>query len=244
MEGLVVAIFILVVLAYLLKNGSESPSKTTIKLNLQSPKTNAYPNPTPPTTTKSTNTNSSPGNKTSYSTTGEFTRSTEGFIPKDKCECGGQWVKHVNKSNGGRFFGCSRYPSCDNTRDKQQAKNFCSNGHARTSQNTHYNSDGSRRCLICKPLPKDACSNGHERTSQNTDYNSDGSRRCLICRPLPEESSDSDFRGPNKRRTPSRPISHDTNLYCRNGHKRTTENTYVRPNGERECGICRKNARK
>ena len=212
MEVLVVAILILVVLAYLLKNGSENSSKTTIQLNLQSPKTNAYPNPTPSLTTKTTNTNSSPVNKTSYSTTGEFIRSTEGFIPKDKCECGGQWVKHVNKSNGGWFFGCSRYPRCDNTRDKQQAKNFCSNGHARTSQNTHYNSDGSRRCLICRPLP--------------------------------EESSNSNFRGLNKRRTPSKPISHNTNLYCRNGHKRTTENTYVRPNGERECGICRKNARK
>lgn len=212
MEGLVVAIFILVLLAYLLKNGSENTSKTAIKLNLQPPKTNVYPNPTPPTTEKRTNTNYSPGNKTSYSTTGEFTRSTEGVIPKDKCECGGQWVKHVNKSNGGWFFGCSRYPSCENTRDKQHAKNFCSNGHARTSQNTHYNSDGSRRCLICRPLPK--------------------------------ESSNRNFRGPNKRRTLSKPSSHDTNLYCRNGHKRTTENTYVRPNGERECDICRKNARK
>lgn len=212
MEGLVVAIFILVLLAYLLKNGSENTSKTAIKLNLQRPKTNVYPNPTPPTTEKRTNTSYSPGNKTSYSTTGEFTRSTEGFIPKDKCECGGQWVKHVNKSNGGRFFGCSRYPSCENTRDKQHAKNFCSNGHARTSQNTYYNSDGSRRCLICRPLP--------------------------------EESSNRNFRGPNERRTLSEPSSHDTNLYCRNGHKRTTENTYVRPNGERECGVCRKNARK
>ena len=236
MEELVGAIIILVVLAYLLKKGSESSSKTTIKLNLQPPNTNVYPNSTPPTTKKSTNTNSSPGNKTSFSTTGEFTRSTEGFIPKDKCECGGQWVKHVNKSNGGKFFGCSRYPTCENTRDKQQAKNFCSNGHARTSQNTDYNSDGSRRCLICKPLPKEACSNGHERTSQNTDYNSDGSRRCLICKPLPKESPSSYFRGTNS--------SHDTSLYCRNGHKRTTENTYVRPNGERECGICRKNARR
>ena len=201
MEGIGGTLFILVVIAYFLMKGSENSSKTktTIKLNLEPPKTSTFTSP-------------SQGNKPPYSTTGEFTRSTEGFIPTDKCECGGQWVKHVNKTTGGRFFGCSRYPSCDNSREKQQAKNFCSNGHA--------------------------------RTSQNTDYNADGSRRCLICRPLPKESSSDTFRGTNSGRTSSQPSSYDTNLYCRNGHKRTTENTYVRPNGERECGVCRKNARK
>lgn len=213
MEGFVGAIFILVVLAYFFKKGSGSTPKikTTIKLNLQPPNTNVYPNPPLPTPKTSTVTNPPPGNKTPFSTTGEFKTSTEGFIPTDKCECGGQWVKHVNKTTGGRFFGCSRYPTCDNTRDKQQAKNFCSNG--------------------------------HERTSQNTAYNSDGSRRCLICRPLPKESPSSNFRGTNSGRTASQPSSRLTNLYCRNGHKRTTENTYVRPNGERECVICRRNAR-
>ena len=208
MEGIVGTLFILVVIAYFLMKGSGSTSKTktTIKLNLEPPNTNIHLNPPLPAskTSTNTNTNPSPGNKPPYSTTGEFKTSTEGFIPTDKCECGGQWVKHVNKTTGGRFFGCSRYPTCENTRDKQQAKNFCSNGHARTSQNTDYNSDGSRRCLICKPLPKEACSNGHERTSQNTDYNSDGSRRCLICKPLPKESPSSYFRGTNS--------SHDTSL--------------------------------
>ena len=32
-------------------------------------------------------------------------------------------------------------------------------------------------------------------------------------------------------------------LFCRNGHLRTDEDTYVRPDGERECRICRKIAR-
>lgn len=214
MEGLVGAIFILVVLVYFFKKGpgSTTKTKTSIKLNLESPNTNVYSNPSPPASKTSSFTSPSPASKPPYSTTGEFTRSTEGFIPKDKCECGGQWVKHVNKSTGGRFFGCSRYPTCDNTRDKQQAKNFCSNGHV--------------------------------RTSQNTDYNSDGSRRCLICRPLPNESRSYDFLGRTGGKPSSQSSTHDTNLYCRNGHKRTTENTYIRPNGERECGICRKNARK
>lgn len=190
MEGNIGTLFIIVVIAYFLMKGSDSTSKT---------KTSTFTNP-------------SSGNKLPNSTTGEFTRSTEGFIPTDKCECGGQWVKHVNKATGGRFFGCSRYPSCDNSRDKQQAKHFCSNGHARTGQNTGYNADGSRRCLICRPLPK--------------------------------ESVSSNYRGTNSGRTSNQSSSFDTSLYCRNGHKRTTENTYVRPNGERECGVCRKNARK
>ena len=190
------------VLVYLYTKGSESTSrsKTSTESNFSSTfiNTNIYSNP-------------SPSQKNSYSTTGEFARSTEGFIPTDKCECGGQWVKHVNKTTGGRFFGCSRYPSCDNTRDKQQAKNFCSNGHARTSQNTAYNADGSRRCLVCRPFPIGPLS--------------------------------STFRNSNTERNTGPLSSKDTSLYCRNGHKRTTENTYVRPNGERECGICRKNAR-
>jgi hypothetical protein len=50
----------------------------------------------------------------------------------------------------------------------------------------------------------------------------------LICRPFPETSSS------------------DDSLYspfCRNGHLRTDADTYVRPSGERECNICRKNNR-
>jgi hypothetical protein len=61
---------------------------------------------------------------------------------------------------------------------------------------------------------------------------------------LPKESVSSNYRGTNSGRTSNQSSSFDTSLYCRNGHKRTTENTYVRPNGERECGVCRKNARK
>ena len=209
MEGFVGGILLLAVLAYFLNKGLDSNSKTKpINSDLRPPDTPVYPNPSPPRP----KTSPTSGNESANSNTGGFTRSAEGFIPSDKCECGGRWVKYVNQSTGGRFFGCSRYPNCDNTRDAQQAKYFCSNG--------------------------------HKRTSENTDYNSDGSRRCLICRPLPKESSSSNFRGQTFGRNVSRSSSYDTNLYCRNGHKRTADNTYVRPNGERECRICRKNARK
>ena len=161
-------------------------------------------------------------------------------------------MKHVNKETGGRFLGCSRFPRCKNTRDKQQANNFCSNGHARTKFNTAHNSGGSRRCLICSPLVSKSssssyrysgtggassgsglidtnlyCRNGHRRTIENTYVRPNGERECGICRG----------------RTTSRPSLNDTILYCRNGHRRTIENTYMRPNGARECGICRKNAR-
>jgi hypothetical protein len=157
-EGIFGSLVILCLFVYFFKKGSDGgkKTKTTLKLNLQSPTTNANSNLGPPTSSRENGTY-----KTSFSneqnltsTTGEFTRSTKGFIPWDKCECGGEWVKHVNKTNGGRFFGCSRYPRCSNTRDKQQAKSFCSNGHARTSRNTALNSDGSRRCLVCRPLTK------------------------------------------------------------------------------------------
>ena len=213
MEGLIGSVVILGIFAYFYSKGSESPvkTKTTIKSTPQLPIANSYSNSSTPTTKVSGNSNPSQKQKPTSSTTGEFSRSTEGFIPTDNCECGGQWVKHVNRNTGGRFFGCSRYPACDNTRDKQQAKNFCSNGHARTSQNTAYNTDGSRRCLICRPLSK------------------------VVVR--------ENYREPKVIRTASSARSFDSNAYCRNGHKRTSENTYVRPDGERECRICRRNAR-
>lgn len=203
MDGIFGIFIVIGILVYFFAKGSESGSKSTSYTYSKAPSSPSN---------SSSLADTSAGYKTSYRTTGEFVRSTEGFIPVDKCECGGQWVKHVNKKTGGRFFGCSRFPSCDNTRDKQQAKKFCSNGHPRTGLTTEYNTDGSRRCLICKPLSN-------------------------------EPPSDS-FRRTNSGATTSRAGSNDTNLYCRNGHERTTENTYVRPNGERECGICRKNARK
>jgi len=213
-EGLFGSVLILGIVVYLFCKGSKGPGETklTMKLTPQSSPTNFKSDFSPPTAKSGTQTNSPQGKPTSYSTTGEFSRSNKGFIPSDGCDCGGQWVKHVNKTTGGRFFGCSRYPRCDNTRDKQQAKYFCTNGHTRTSQNTQYNSDGSCRCLVCRPLTKESTEKEHQVT--------------------------------NSERHTSHSSSIDTNLYCRNGHKRTAENTYYRPNGDRECGMCRKNARK
>ena len=174
-DGLPVLLLILGILAYFFSKGAENSSKTqnymkSDSLSSAKPTVNYAPR----------------------STTGEFARSTEGLIPVDRCECGGEWVKHVNKINGGRFFGCSRYPQCKNTREKQMAKNFCGNGHKRTVDNTSYNADGSRRCLVCRPLTglssRDNssssmfCRNGHLRTDEDTYVRPDGERECRICR--------------------------------------------------------------
>lgn len=143
---------------------------------------------------------------------GEFERSTSGFQPIDRCEkCGGSWIKHVNKENNGRFFGCSNYPRCKNTRDKQYAEKYCSNGHRRTPENTQVSREGRRRCLICQPR--------------------DDSNSLDLSRSRGRVSSEDFRRGRSETER------------CRNGHLRSIENTYVRPDGERECRICRKNAR-
>lgn len=210
------SLIVLALFAYFYSKGSDKNAKlkTSIKFDLSPPaKSSSQDLGSTPTSLQKPSTNSTPSTsrESAYSTTGEFVRSTEGYIPTDRCECGGQWVKHVNKKTGGRFFGCSRYPTCDNTRDKQQAENFCSNGHARNSQNTAYNSDGSRRCLICRPYPKE---------------NSE--------RYFPESSTEF---------VSSKPSTNSSKQLCKNGHIRTEENTYIRPNGERECRICRKHAR-
>ena len=146
--------------------------------------------------------------------TGDFVRSTRGFIPCDKCSCGGTWIKHENRKTGGRFFGCSRYPACKNTRDKQERMSRtqvrkCPNGHVGTIWNTEYNVLGRQSCLDCE----------NERELKHLEY-------------LERQEKLSDNR-----------VSTGSKEVCRNGHPRTTANTYFRPDGERECRICRRNAR-
>jgi ssDNA-binding Zn-finger/Zn-ribbon topoisomerase 1 len=155
----------------------------------------------PPNSSSNSFRKTSTSQNSSHVSTGHFARTTEGFIPEDNCEiCGSEWIKYSNRTTGGKFFGCSNYPKCDNTRDKQRTKNFCSHGHKRTTANTAYNSDGSRRCLICRPIaeytsstfnsnPRKTvidgsmyCRNGHKRTSDNTYTRPDGERECRICR--------------------------------------------------------------
>jgi len=143
---------------------------------------------------------------------------SNGVSPDDFCnKCGKSWRRWDNTENGGYWYTCSGWPNCDNTRDKQLRDKSCVNGHLRTPLNTAYTSAGHRRCLICNP---------------GTSEKSAGVQQ-------PKKESDGQVSRSTER---SRDL--DLDKYCRNGHLRTNENTYVRPDGERECRVCRRNARK
>lgn len=185
------------------------------------------PIPQKPAVERSRTQISKPTNTERYGSRGVFagtgnsspiTTNDSAVFPDESCnKCGKSWRRWENTDNGGYWYSCSGWPRCDNTRDKQMREKFCSNGHRRTSSNTAYTADGHRRCLICRPYPekKDPI----VRSSRNT---------------------------PN--RSVSSAVAHykskDLDKFCRNGHRRTDENTYVRPDGERECRICRRIARK
>ena len=146
--------------------------------------------------------------------------------PADRCTCGGTWIRHENSETRGRFWGCSNFPRCSNTRDDVMRSRY-----------------GPYWKEIERPeLAK--CSHGHPRTTQNTAHDAAGHRVCLDCRPPPPPparkavANSPDLRPWKARTTPS------SLAVCRNGHPRTPENTYVRPDGERECKICRKLARR
>ena len=143
---------------------------------------------------------------------------SSGSSSDDFCnKCGKRWRRWDNSANGGYWFSCSGYPKCDNTRDKQMREKYCANGHIRTSSNTAYTAAGHRRCLICRPFPEKYVA---EYPPPNTKRHGDAKHVSEIKKIVkPDE-------------------------FCRNGHRRTIENTYVRPDGERECRICRRNARK
>jgi ssDNA-binding Zn-finger/Zn-ribbon topoisomerase 1 len=147
-----------------------------------------------------------------------FVSNNSDALPDDSCsKCGKEWRRWDNTENGGYWYSCSGWPKCDNTRDKQKREKFCANGHRRTPSNTAYTAAGHRRCLICNPAS----------TRRASD--------------VQQSSGKSGIRvSPQSGRSRTR----DLDKYCRNGHRRTDENTYVRLNGERECKVCRRNARK
>jgi len=203
-------------------------------------------------------------------------KSNKEFVPTDKCNrCGGYWVKKINSETGGKFFSCANYPKCKNTRGKQIADLRCTNGHARTAENTTYNAAGQRRCMDCFPelrkrhrtstweevvnaqsptwlanrrwLGKDTkgqyCENGHPRYLSNSPNDPNGHWTCVKCANTPSETTSPQEDLAKIRDAIAAITSRRSEETCRNGHKRTLENTYYRPNGDRECRICRKLAR-
>lgn len=144
--------------------------------------------------------------------------------PDDRCTCGGKWIRRENGGSGGRFWGCSNYPRCHKTRDEVMR-----------ARHGPYWREEERPELA-------RCSNGHPRTAENTALNAAGHRICLDCRP-PATKQQPKVAPLKKAAPPKYAISSSVGT-CRNGHPRTPENTYVRPDGERECRICRKLARR
>ncbi len=146
---------------------------------------------------------------------------TSGFQPEDRCPCGGTWVKKKNSQTGGRFFHCSRFPSCRLTRDEVIRKRmgssykdrYCSRGHHKESVGTVTNPTTEK--VLCKKC----VDKGYVKFST---VREELSRVSNIVR-----SGES-----------------QQNNFCRNGHPRSPENTYLRPDGSRECAVCRRNARR
>lgn len=80
----------------------------------------------------------------------------DGFQPDDQCSCGGSWIKRENRETGGRFFSCSRYPTCKNSRDQvlkarlgsQYSEIYCTRGHHKPTSGTIF--DYQRGKDVCK----------------------------------------------------------------------------------------------
>jgi len=160
----------------------------------------------------------------------DFEVVSDGFQPSDHCSCGGTWVKRENVVNGGRFFTCSRYPKCSNTRDQVLKKRlgarykdfYCSRGHELSVFGTTKDfKTGLEICNRCIDKGYRKAPMKTESSTSNSDYLTNYSKELSSKTPKPPSAD-----------------------RCKNGHPRTAENTYVRPDGSRECRICRKEARK
>lgn len=156
----------------------------------------------------------------------------DGFQPDDRCSCGGTWVKRENRETGGQFFSCSRYPTCKNSRDQvlrarlgsQYSEIYCSNGHHRPTAGVIF--DSQRGKDVCKKCV-------------------DKGYLVLRSRGLSDRIvSESAVPGTietGKKQTSGE--SRSSAEKCRNGHTRNSENTYIRPDGSRECRVCKRNSR-
>lgn len=156
----------------------------------------------------------------------------EGFQPDDRCSCGGTWVKRENRETGGRFFSCSNYPTCKNSREKVlkarlgagYSEIYCSRGHHKPTFGTVW--DAASGKLVCKKCVDKGYLNLWYRSTPSR--NRDEIRKKNQSEPPPNISA---LKTNGNRET------------CKNGHVRTKENTYIRPDGSRECRVCKKNSR-
>jgi ssDNA-binding Zn-finger/Zn-ribbon topoisomerase 1 len=156
----------------------------------------------------------------------------DGFQPDDRCSCGGTWVKRENRETGGRFFSCSRYPKCKNSREQVLKARlgeryhdiYCSHGHHKPTSGTVFDyGRGKEVCKKCVDKGYLVMRSRVDTTSEVSERRSDRNQKDL------------------KRNTNG--LSASGVEKCRNGHPRTVENTYIRPDGSRECRVCKRNTR-
>ncbi|MFI6432496.1 HNH endonuclease [Rhodococcus oryzae] len=111
-----------------------------------------------------------------------------------------------------------------------------------------------RRCLVCRELSESKpafCPAGHEYTAENKALDSKGKRVCLRCRlsrtHLPQYGHefvpDPDNPSPKRRRCLTCRENAPAVTHCVNGHEFTEATTKYRSNGQRNCVICRLNAK-
>jgi hypothetical protein len=214
-------IFLILVVIGFSSNRSKKPSSGLSSTYIAPQRTVVKPNPpqlTKPPIFEHPNHRSTSTNNIVPSPVSTGSNSSRESSSEDVCNrCGRRWRRWDNTDNGGYWYSCSGWPGCDNTRDKQLREKFCANGHKRTVSNTAYTAAGHRRCLICRPLAEKKSVERQSSRGNATRRNSSETKR-------------------NK--------TADLDKFCRNGHRRTDENTYVRPDGQRECKVCRQNARR
>jgi ssDNA-binding Zn-finger/Zn-ribbon topoisomerase 1 len=249
MESVWILLVIVGVLCWLVAKGSESAT------NGQSPRQKPPPPPPPPPIKRPPSQGESirsprpevdraaPTTNYASSDRGVAKSLSSGFQPSDRCSCGGSWVKRENSDTGGRFFSCSRYPKCRNTRDQvlrdklgpRYGDLYCSRGHEKAHFGTVEDPRSGRE--ICNRC----IAKGYVRPPRPSSRDDDD----LDDRPMwfgdPDDDDDDDRRRNLKPK--QKPKEGSSTSTCRNGHPRTPENTYTRPDGSIECRICRKNAR-
>ena len=139
MEGLVLLLILGVVVLAIGGSGSGKRTKSQYPLN--------------------SSVASQPNSKSLSNKSSEFRVVAAGFQPTDRCSCGGSWVKRENTENGGRFFSCSRYPTCTRTRIEVLKERlgsrfsdfYCSRGHEKahfgTTLDTRSGKSLCKRCI-------------------------------------------------------------------------------------------------
>jgi len=78
------------------------------------------------------------------------------------------------------------------------------------------------------------CKNGHEFTPENTKLDKAGGRECRTCKNAGERN-----RHREKRGDMFGVASYKIRTHCKHGHEFTDGNTYIRPDGYKECRMCR-----